>query len=225
MDKELIQFVEWLPNNSEEFSGLTIEESITKINEMITSDEGKQTLEQLTNQYKGKEMGLFKKGGKLDYLLCLKKGGSVNCGCNKKQDGGELTQQDKASKSAQKISKPVEKAQGGTDGLGLTVQTPKFGDNLSYTNIISDGWTGKAATYITPNGKWQKTEYIMADNNSDVPGYANDFKLGIRRNPQTGELGDSLIFNKLLPGIYSPIGVPIKYSGDAETVRNSKKRK
>jgi len=84
---------------------------------MISSDEGKQTLEQLTNQYKGKEMGLFKKGGKLDYLLCLKKGGSVNCGCNKKQEGGELTQQDKAKKSAQKISKPVEKAQGGTDGI------------------------------------------------------------------------------------------------------------
>lgn len=40
-----------------------------------------------------KTVGIFKKGGKLDYLLCLKKGGSIkDCGCGgnikKQQDGG-----------------------------------------------------------------------------------------------------------------------------------------
>lgn len=80
---DLMDFVEWLPNNVESFSDLSIEEVISKINEMSTSDEGKQILKQLTKQYKGME--LFKKGGKLDYLLCLKKGGKVqDCGCGKK---------------------------------------------------------------------------------------------------------------------------------------------
>lgn len=41
-------------------------------------------------------MGIFKEGGKLDYLLCLKKGGHIqDCGCGKK----------------------IEKAAEGTDGL------------------------------------------------------------------------------------------------------------
>ena len=39
-------------------------------------------------------MGIFKEGGKLGYLLCLKKGGSIqDCGCGKKiekaQDGSD----------------------------------------------------------------------------------------------------------------------------------------
>ena len=44
-------------------------------------------------------MKLFEKGGKLDYLLCLKKGGSIqDCGCDKKieknQPGGEISRRD-----------------------------------------------------------------------------------------------------------------------------------
>lgn len=82
-DKELINFVEWLPENSGLFEGMTIEETVFKINELSTSDEGKQTLEQLTKRYKG--MGFFKKGGTLDLINCLQKGGSIqNCGCGKK---------------------------------------------------------------------------------------------------------------------------------------------
>jgi hypothetical protein len=63
---------------------------------LSTSEEGKETLEQLTKQYKNTEMGIFKEGGKLNYLLCLKKGGNIqDCGCCKK----------------------IEKAQVGSDGL------------------------------------------------------------------------------------------------------------
>lgn len=41
-------------------------------------------------------MGIFKEGGKLNYLLCLKKGGAIqDCGCSKKieknQPGGEIS--------------------------------------------------------------------------------------------------------------------------------------
>lgn len=96
MNEELMDFVEWLPNNSELFADMDVEAIIAQINNLASSDEGKETLEQLTKQYKSKEMGLFKKGGKLNYLLCLKKGGKVqDCGCGKK----------------------IEKAQGGSDGL------------------------------------------------------------------------------------------------------------
>lgn len=80
MDKELINFVEWLPENSELFTGLSIEETVRLVNELVESDD--ETLKQLVKQYKGME--LFKKGGKLDYLLCLKKGGPMDCGCEKK---------------------------------------------------------------------------------------------------------------------------------------------
>lgn len=80
MDKELINFVEWLPENSELFTGLSIEETVRLVNELVESDD--ETLKQLVKQYKGME--LFKKGGKLDYLLCLKKGGPMDCGCGKK---------------------------------------------------------------------------------------------------------------------------------------------
>ena len=96
MNEELMDFVKWLPNNSELFADMDVEAIIAQINDLASSDEGKEILEQLTKQYKSKEMGLFKKGGKLNYLLCLKKGGKVqDCGCGKK----------------------IEKAQGGSDGL------------------------------------------------------------------------------------------------------------
>ena len=68
---------------------------IAQINDLASSDEGKEMLEQLTKQYKSKEMGIFKEGGKLHQLLCFKTGGkSPDCGCNKKvqsaQPGGEI---------------------------------------------------------------------------------------------------------------------------------------
>lgn len=92
MNEELMDFVEWLPNNSELFADMDVESIIAQINDLASSDEGKETLEQLTKQYKSKEMGLFKKGGKLDYLLCLKKGGKVqDCGCGKKLKAEEGT--------------------------------------------------------------------------------------------------------------------------------------
>lgn len=99
MNEELMDFVEWLPNNSELFADMDVEAIIAQINDLASSDEGKETLEQLTKQYKSKEMGLFKKGGKLDYLLCLKKGGKVqDCGCGKKiskhQIGGTYVRRD-----------------------------------------------------------------------------------------------------------------------------------
>lgn len=92
-EQELMNFVEWLPENVDLFKGLSVEETVSKINDLSTSDDGKQILEQLTKQYKG--MKLFKKGGKLHQLLCFKSGGKgPDCGCNKKvikaQPGAEM---------------------------------------------------------------------------------------------------------------------------------------
>ena len=85
---KLLKFVEWLPKNVDSFKELSTEETISKINDLSTSSSGKQTLEQLTKQYKSME--LFKKGGKLHQLLCLKSGGKgPDCGCNKKITKGE----------------------------------------------------------------------------------------------------------------------------------------
>ena len=105
-NKELINFVEWLPENSGLFEGMTIEETVYKINELSTSDEGKQTLEQLTKRYKGME--LFKKGGTLDLINCLQKGGNIQkCGCGKKvkaEDGTQLPKYAKIVETRQPYS-------------------------------------------------------------------------------------------------------------------------
>ena len=79
-----MDFVKWLPEHVELFKGLTTEETVSKINNLSTSEEGKETLEQLTKQYRNTEMGIFKEGGKLHQLLCFKTGGKgMDCGRNK----------------------------------------------------------------------------------------------------------------------------------------------
>ena len=95
-EKELAKFVEWLVQSGESPEGASFDETVSWINELATSEEGQQILGRLIKTYKNKEMGIFKEGGKLNYLLCLKKGGAIqDCGCGKK----------------------IEKAQGGSDGL------------------------------------------------------------------------------------------------------------
>ena len=55
--------------------GLTVKETVSKINELSASEDGKSTLKFLAKQFN--KMGLFKDGGKLNYLLYLKTGGPV----------------------------------------------------------------------------------------------------------------------------------------------------
>lgn len=92
-EKELAKFVDWLVQSGESPEGASFDETVSWINELATSEEGQQILGRLIKTYKNKEMGIFKEGGKLGYLLCLKKGGSIqDCGCGKKieknQPGG-----------------------------------------------------------------------------------------------------------------------------------------
>ena len=176
----------------------TPQEAVDRLNSMNESE-----INKLINSMTKK----FAKGGLID---CLRAGGSFQkCKC-----GDKVTKHQQTST----IGKQV-------DGMGLPVQLPNKTRDLKYSNIISNGVTGKAATWIPKDGKSQVTEFLMADNNPDVPGYANDIKMEISRNPRTGELGrDTVLRSKILPGIYG-IGLPIKYRSDAPVVRNAKKRK
>lgn len=98
-EKELAKFVDWLVQSGESPEGASFDETVSWINELATSEEGQQILDRLIQTYKNKEMGIFKEGGKLNYLLCLKKGGNIqDCGCGKKieknQPGGEISRRD-----------------------------------------------------------------------------------------------------------------------------------
>ena len=75
-NKELINFIEWIMKNEESPRGMSIEETVSWINDLSKTEEGKEILTRLTNTYKNSDMKLFEKGGKLDYLLCLQKGGA-----------------------------------------------------------------------------------------------------------------------------------------------------
>ena len=83
-EKELTRFVNWLVQSEEAPKGASFEETISWINDLATSKDGQRVLNKLIQTYKNKEMGIFKDGGKLNHLLCLKSGGkSPDCGCNK----------------------------------------------------------------------------------------------------------------------------------------------
>lgn len=94
--KKLLQFVEWLGANVPELKGQTSEQIVSTINKLSESPEGQEMLQGLIKEFESSMTGMFKKGGKLNYLICLKKGGSIkDCGCgdkiNKKQPGGSIT--------------------------------------------------------------------------------------------------------------------------------------
>lgn len=93
--KKLLQFVTWLGENVPELKGQAPEQIVSTINKLSESKEGQQMLQGLIEEFESSMTGMFKKGGKLAYLLCLKKGGNIqDCGCgkkiDKKQPGGSI---------------------------------------------------------------------------------------------------------------------------------------
>ena len=88
--KKLLQFVTWLGENVPELKGQAPEQIVSTINKLSESKEGQQMLQGLIEEFESSMTGMFKKGGKLAYLLCLKKGGNIqNCGCGKKIEKAE----------------------------------------------------------------------------------------------------------------------------------------
>ena len=187
--QKMVAFMQWLPQNIQQFEGVvpektikaiasaqSVEEVVVALNEFSQQQDGKKVIPQMIQAFQeSQKAGVFAKGGKLGQLL------------NKYQGGGSAS---------------------------LKPQTPSNRKELKWANIIdSFGRTGKAAKYISPDGKSEITEFLMSDNNPDAPGYANDVRLKVRRNPQTGEISraplDSLTSTKILPGIWLP-GIPTK---------------
>lgn len=66
--EELIKFIQWLPENVEEFKGKSPEEISNALNELGQSEEGINILKQLFTKFK-KSSQMFKKGGKIDNLV------------------------------------------------------------------------------------------------------------------------------------------------------------
>lgn len=88
--KKLLQFVTWLGENVPELKGQAPEQIVSTINKLSESKEGQQMLQGLIEEFESSMTGMFKKGGKLAYLLCLKKGGNIqDCGCGKKIEKAE----------------------------------------------------------------------------------------------------------------------------------------
>ena len=177
----MMAFIQWLPQNAQQFEGSipkdiidpiaaaqSPEEVVNVLNQLSQSQEGTQLVSVMFQAFQeSQKAGMFAKGGKLGQLL------------NKYQSGGSAS---------------------------LKPQTPANRKELKWANIIdSFGRTGKAAKYISPDGKSEITEFLMSNDNPDVPGYTNDVRLKVKRNPQTGEISreslDSLTSTKILPGI------------------------
>lgn len=88
--KKLLQFVTWLGENVPELKGQAPEQIVSTINKLSESKEGQQMLQGLIEEFESSMTGMFKKGGKLAYLLCLKKGGNIqDCGCGEKIEKAE----------------------------------------------------------------------------------------------------------------------------------------
>lgn len=93
--EKLMQFVTWLGENVPELKGKAPEQIVETVNKLSASEQGQQMLQGLIKEFESSMTGMFKKGGKLGYLVCLKSGGSIqDCGCgkkiDKKQPGGSI---------------------------------------------------------------------------------------------------------------------------------------
>ena len=196
-------FIQWLPQNIKQFEGSLPKEIIEPIATAQSPEEVVNILNQLSQSQEGNQIvsTMFQAFQESQKTGMFAKGGKLGQLLNKYQNGGSAS---------------------------LKTQTPTKRKELKWANIVDNfGRTGKAAKYISRDGKSEVTEFLMSDNNLDVPGYANDVRLKVKRNPQTGEISknplDSLTSSKILPGIWLP-GIPTKWQGDAPLVRGGFRR-
>ena len=199
----MMAFIQWLPQNAQQFEGSIPKDIIDPIAAAQSPEEVVNVLNQLSQSQEGTQIVsvMFQAFQESQKAGMFAKGGKLGQLLNKYQSGGSAS---------------------------LKPQTPANRKELKWANIIdSFGRTGKAAKYISPDGKSEITEFLMSNDNPDVPGYTNDVRLKVKRNPQTGEISreplDSLTSTKILPGIWLP-GIPTKWQGDAPLVRGGFRR-
>lgn len=129
-ETDLMAFIQWLPTKVEAFQNKTPEEITQVLNNMAKTEEGKAELEKLIGEFKESNMetNMFKKGGRLDYLVGkLKKGG--NAKKENKQTVKEGKRSDRFNRTAYRNMKSALRDQ----NLGLSRSEIKA---IAMNNII-----------------------------------------------------------------------------------------
>lgn len=78
-EQDMLKFIQWLPDNVEEFKGKTPEQCFEVLSKLVNEDGGEKIVEEWVSAFKKSNTNMFRKGGKLDYLV------------NKLQKGGRAT--------------------------------------------------------------------------------------------------------------------------------------
>lgn len=145
--EKLMQFVTWLGENVPELKGKAPEQIVETVNKLSASEQGQQMLQGLIKEFESSMTGMFKKGGKLGYLLCLKSGGSIqDCGCGKKirkgQDGID-SMEELPSSSSPKYSRLDAVKAAMSMGLNRTQSVNAYNTILS--KVLDQGISGREA--------------------------------------------------------------------------------
>lgn len=144
--EKLMQFVTWLGENVPELKGKAPEQIVETVNKLSASEQGQQMLQGLIKEFESSMTGMFKKGGKLGYLLCLKSGGSIqDCGCGKKirkgQDG--IDSMEELPSSSPKYSRRDAVKAAMSMGLNKTQSVNAYNTILS--KVLDQGISGREA--------------------------------------------------------------------------------
>lgn len=153
--EKLIQFVTWLGENIPELKGKAPEEIVETVNKLSSSEEGQQMLQGLIKEFESNTTGMFKKGGKLGYLLCLKSGGSIQdcgCGCKKIRKGQDGIPEVNETTSPKYTRREAINA---GRSMGLTRQQSRNAYNNMMYQTMKDGISAKDARRITRNNMIQ----------------------------------------------------------------------
>lgn len=201
--KKLLQFVTWLGENVPELKGQAPEQIVSTINKLSESKEGQQMLQGLIEEFESSMTGMFRKGGKLDYLLCLKKGGNIqDCGCGKKikvQDGDKLP--DLTYRETEKIIEPISLD---------SEKTPIYGLGRGWTYHLGKTRSAGNVSAWEPSGNYGKyyvgsTSYT---NTGEPLGYNESAKQYLDRHQAFGEAlkSQNRLTTNVNPGIFQSGG-------------------
>lgn len=189
-EQKLQEFLIWLPENIDDFAGMQPEQVAQSLNNLIKTDEGKQTLQTLWLTFEEQGSQKFALGGKLNYIISLhkeggkfskckcgctiqkimKNGGIVEkcaCGCkiNKNEDGGIISNTKPNSKN---LKPGIIK---GKEGI-TPDESPKRRSNLiipretvgRFANLFGNGYKASTTTK-DEKGKALLGEFISPKEN------------------------------------------------------------
>lgn len=150
-ETDLMAFIQWLPTKIEAFQNKTPEEIAQVLNNMSKTEEGKAELEALIGEFKESNMetNMFKKGGRLDYLVEKFKKGGI-----KKADRRTVKAGKKSDKFNQTAYRNMKAALRDQDlGLGRTELKAAAMKNIlgGPTELIQDKLNGLEVSPIAPS--------------------------------------------------------------------------